>query len=49
MEERELKNISGGAINATLLNAIIRGASLLYELGRSIGSSLSRVRTGKYC
>lgn len=49
MNEEELKKINGGSISPTLLNAIIRGASLLFELGKSIGSSLRRVRNSNYC
>ncbi len=47
----ELLNIYGGgeSISATLLNAIIRGLNTLYELGRSLGSTIRRIREDKLC
>ena len=45
-------NIRGGAkssISATMLNSIIRGIALIFDLGRSLGSSARRSRSGMYC
>lgn len=50
IQNEELINITGGtAINASLINAIARGAEFLYNLGRSIGSSLRMIITKKSC
>lgn len=53
MSDLELISIKGGAskssISATMLNSIIRGVSLIFELGRSFGSSIRRTRSGTYC
>ena len=53
MSKEELMNIKGGAtkssISATMLNSVIRGIALLFDLGRSLGSSARRTRSGMYC
>jgi len=45
----ELKKIYGGGISAAMINAIIRGASLLFEMGKTLGSAIRRGFSGKYC
>ena len=49
LNNKELYNISGGTLSASMYNAIFRGAELLLELGRSLGSAIRRYFTGKYC
>ncbi len=49
MKEEELSNISGGGMNASLLNAIIRGTITIYELGKALGSAIRYGVTGKRC
>lgn len=51
LSNKELYRIFGGAsgITATLLNSIIRGFSFIFDLGKSIGSSLRRGIDGKTC
>ena len=52
MSKEELLNIKGGvktSISATMLNSIIRGVALIFDLGRSLGSSARRSRSGMYC
>ena len=54
MRDEELSNIYGGAtksttISATMLNTVIRGISLVFELGKSFGSSIRRTRSSSYC
>ncbi len=51
MTDQELKEIKGGTTNitASLLNQVVRGATLLLELGRSLGSAIRRLRSGKLC
>ena len=49
LNNRELKSINGGAITSTLINAIVKGFSLIIELGKSLGSTIRRVTSGKTC
>ena len=41
--------ICGGSITATFINAIVKGLSLLIELGKSLGSSFRRITSGQTC
>lgn len=45
----ELRNVSGGVLSGTLLNAAISAAKILLELGRSFGSAIRRFILGIYC
>lgn len=49
LNEQELKNISGGKVTASYLNAIIRGVTFLTDLGRSLGTAIRRIQTGRIC
>ena len=49
LNDNELKSINGGSITATFLNAIVKGLSLLIELGKSLGSSIRRITSGTTC
>lgn len=49
LQDKELVNIVGGAVSATMLNAIARVITTLVELGRIIGSGISRVKNNNYC
>ncbi len=49
MDNKTLMNIRGGEVNGNLLNSISRILSILLEVGRAIGSSLNRYRTGRSC
>lgn len=49
LTDYELKSINGGAITSTLINAIVKGFSLIIELGKSLGSTIRRVTSGKTC
>lgn len=45
-----LVNIKGGmTFNSTMINALVKGGKLLFELGRSLGTSIRRVIGGKTC
>ena len=48
LTEQQLKLINGGA-STTLINAVIRGMSLLIELGKSIGSTIRYITSNKTC
>jgi len=49
LRNNELRNISGGVLSGTLVNAAISGAKILLELGRSVGSAIRRFILGIYC
>ncbi len=49
IRDKELKQINGGSISATLINAIVKGISLILELGKSLGSSIRRITSGNTC
>lgn len=49
LNEQQLTEIQGGAITATLLNAISRAASTILEIGRIVGSSIRRLMNKNYC
>lgn len=49
LNDNELKEINGGAISAAWLTAIVRGINSILDLGRSIGTALRRIQTGKLC
>lgn len=46
MSNKELSQIQGGGINATLLNAVARCVSVFYDLGRALGTGI-RIAFGK--
>ncbi len=49
IEETELYNIVGGAINGNLLNYIVKGFSFIFDLGKSLGSAIRRYVDGAVC
>lgn len=51
LNDEETSLIVGGAIsmNATFLNAIARVISTVLDLGRTVGSSISRYKKKNYC
>lgn len=49
LTDNQLKEINGGAITSTLINAIVKGFSLIIEIGKSLGSSIRRATSGKFC
>ena len=49
LKDIELKKVCGGSITATFINAIVKGLSLLIELGKSLGSSFRRITSGQTC
>ena len=40
---------TAGGISATMLNAIARGVTVMYSLGRAFGSAIRYVLGKKYC
>ena len=52
IEKKELLNIKGGAstfISGTILNGIIRGAQLVYQVGQALGTAVNRLFKKNYC
>lgn len=49
LDNEELSYINGGAITASLLNALSRAISTTLNLGQVIGSAIRRVFSKKYC
>ncbi len=49
LNNKELLMIKGGAVNSAIINAIVKGISILIELGRSLGSSIRRASSGQTC
>lgn len=50
LNNKELYEIVGGVkFSASLLSSIIKGANLILELGRYVGSAIRRFKTGKLC
>lgn len=47
MNKEELFSIKGGS--STMLNAVARFITTVYELGKSIGSTIRRVSNKNYC
>lgn len=51
MSNTELLNVRGGSvsISATMLNAIARGAEVIYNIGTSLGKCIKLFIAGKKC
>ncbi len=49
LTKEELKQISGGGISATLVNAFIRGVNTFLDVGRSFGSAIRRMIEKNVC
>lgn len=50
LKEKELININGGAtISGTLLNAIAKLISTVFEVGKAVGSAISMIKNGSKC
>ncbi len=45
----ELQNIDGGNLSAPMLNAIARGAGLIYSVGNQFGIALRKLLKGRTC
>ncbi len=49
LNTEELNEIVGGSVSGAILSSVIKGVNLLFEIGRSFGSSIRRLVTKKYC
>ena len=49
LNDSELKEIDGGSLSGTLINAFTNGMKTVLEIGRSLGSALRRLSEDKMC
>ena len=49
LTDRELMKVEGGGLTATFLNALARCVSTVMNLGKSLGTSIRRIISGKVC
>ena len=49
IENNELVKINGGGLTAAYLNAAARAVNTLLDFGRTVGSSIRRMVSRKYC
>ena len=49
LNNKQMMQIREGAINGTLLNAILRGANIFIDVGRCFGSAIRRITSRNLC
>lgn len=49
VSRNELYEITGGGVSGTLINAVVKAATLLIELGRAVGNAIRASKTGIKC
>ena len=49
LNKKQMKQIKAGALNGTLLNAILRGANIFIDVGRCFGSAIRRITSRNMC
>lgn len=49
LKEKELLSIRGGAFNASLVSAIIKGFQFIYDIGRVVGTTIRRAISKDLC
>ena len=49
LNDRELLKIKGGSLSASLINGLVKGISIICDLGRSLGSTIRRISENKPC
>ncbi len=49
LNDEQLTRIDGGAVTASLLNAISRVVDTILEIGRTVGSAIRRLYNGNFC
>ena len=45
----ELKEVKGGSLSSTFLNALMRTFSGVFEIGQAVGSAIRRISGKSYC
>lgn len=49
LTNKQLLKVRGGSLSATMLNALAKGAGLLFEIGQAVGSAIRRAITKTTC
>lgn len=50
LNQKELLKVVGGVkFSAALLSSVMKGANFILELGRSVGTAIRRMSTGRLC
>ncbi len=49
LTKQQLLETQGGAITASLFNAIVQGFKFIFELGQTVGSAISRTINRNFC
>ncbi|MFV0249930.1 MAG: hypothetical protein ACK5HP_02710 [Bacilli bacterium] len=49
LNNKELYNIIGGAISASMIGYLVKGINSLLDLGRSLGSAIRRSQNNNLC
>lgn len=45
----EMLKVTGGAITYSLINAVTKAVTFVYNLGQAVGSAIRRVSGDSYC
>lgn len=49
LTKKEQLKTYGGSVSSTMVNALVKGISLLIDLGRSLGSTIRRASENNMC
>ena len=50
LNKNQLLSVVGGvSISGTLINSFVRGITAIFDIGRSIGTAIRRIRSGNIC
>ena len=49
IEKEELKNIYGGTVSGNFLNYLSKLITTIFDIGRTIGSTINYLKKGKTC
>ena len=49
LSKQEMIKVNGGAITSTLISTLTRAGSIIFDIGRSLGSAIRRIYEGDSC
>lgn len=49
LSNEELMEVKGGGLSGAIIEAMVTMMNAIFDLGRSLGSSIKRVVSKKYC
>ena len=49
LNKQQMQNITGGGVSYSLINAITKAITAIYDLGKSTGSAIRRIIKKSYC